>query len=232
MTRLYTEGFTQQHRTSRLLICLSVLCFGCLVGLGACQSTPSRNYILGDVLLEEEFTNTFDWDNRVAGDVRIGVDNGDYRMRANVNQYVRGFNNQRHSNVVIEVDTLQRSPEETNAYGVVCRASATDGRSTGYYFLIGADGTYSIRKGVDGDVEALVSWAHSDVIDNGPGPNTIRAVCVEDYLALYVNDQFIADTRDTSYRTGYAGFAVATRQGTAIDVAFDNLMIWSASLAQ
>jgi len=111
---------------------------------------------------------------------------------------------------------------------VVCRASAGEDNASGYYFLIGGDGSYSIRKGRD-DIDALVSWARSDVINRGAGSNTIRAVCMGDYLALYVNGEFIADAHDNTYRGGFVGFVAAAAEGTIVEIAFDNLRIWEAT---
>ncbi len=196
--------------------------------IGGCQSRPSTRYELGNLLLDEDFSAAFDWDERTSGAVEIGIADDAYRIRADVNQYVRGFNATTYENIVIEVETLQRTADEDNAYGVVCRASAGEDNASGYYFLIGGDGSYSIRKGRD-DIDALVSWARSDVINRGAGSNTIRAVCMGDYLALYVNGEFIADAHDNTYRGGFVGFVAAAAEGTIVEIAFDNLRIWEAT---
>lgn len=200
--------------------------------LGACDAvkrSPSGAYVAGEIIYEEDFEVGVGWDTLDTQGVLVEVRGGRYWMRSPYNSYVRGFNSERHENVVIEVVTSQSSGEDTNAYGVVCRGGLGARVSSGYYFLIGADGSYSIRVGRAGEVEPLVAWARSSVINKGIADNIIRAVCVDDYLALYVNNQFIADTHDSRYESGYAGFAVATRTDTLIDVSFDNLTIWDAT---
>lgn len=205
------------------------LVFTLLLGLTACQAQPDARFIRGELLLNETFETNLGWDDRAQDGVVIGIESGAYRMRADVNQYVRGFDRrQRYENVVIEVQAVQFSAVETNAYGLVCRGSTTDGREDGYYFLVGGDGSYSIRVGRNGDVERLVAWARSGAVNDGAALNTIRAVCVDDYLALYVNGTFVADVRDRTYQRGAVGFALAAKAGTVVEVAFDNLNVFTA----
>ncbi|MBK8029721.1 MAG: hypothetical protein IPK17_09460 [Chloroflexi bacterium] len=115
-----------------------------------------------------------------------------------------GLNAERHTDVVIEVETTQLSDDRNNAYGVLCRAS-TSNDGDGYYFLISGDGYFSIRRGATERVDGLIDWTQTNVVNQDRGINRIRAVCIGDYLALQVNGQFIADTHDTRYAEGYAG---------------------------
>lgn len=194
--------------------------------LAACASGPMAGYTTGDVLLVDDFSEGFDWETRAANGVEIGPANGAYRIRSNTTQYVRGFNSHTHNDVVIEVDALHLSSNNNNAFGVMCRATRGDYTSAGYYFLIGSDGTYSIRMGRGGDVVALVSWQRSRAVYRGAASNRLRVICVGDYLALYVNGQFVTDVRDSTYRSGVAGFVAATASNTTVEVAFDNLTMW------
>lgn len=201
-----------------------------LLILTACRSQPTATFSAGDVLLRETFDDAHGWDNRVQGDVVIGVEAGAYRMRADVNSFVRGFSFQRFEDVVIDVESVQLSAEDRNAYGVVCRGVRDDASANGYYFLISGDGAYSIRKGQFGEVNPLVHWARSNAINQGAAVNNIRVICAEDYLALYVNGEFLADMHDSTYSGGYVGFAVAAREDTTIEIAFDNLTVRAAEL--
>lgn len=201
-----------------------------LLAAACVHTAPQQRYQTGEILLEEDFSTPYNWEARRQGNVSIGVENGVYVMRSDVTQYVRGFHNQTHDNVVIEVRTRQLSMHENNAYGVICRASRGNNAS-GYYFLIGGDGSYSIRRGRDNDVDGLVSWTKTGAVHTGPSQNVIRAVCIDDYLALYVNGKFVADARDRSYKTGYTGFAAAVSRDGTLEVNFDDLTIWQGSLS-
>lgn len=200
-----------------------------LAGCG--DRSPSVTIRTGDLLVSETFNSPGLWQTARAVEASIGVMDGAYRITNATTQYVRGFDTtQRYENVVIEVQTHQRTGEATNAYGVICRGSLGADSASGYYFLIGGDGSYSIREGRAGDLHALVAWARSDVIQQGIARNRLRVVCVEDYLALYVNGVLLAETRDGSYRGGYIGFAAATEGGSYTEIAFDDLRVWPARL--
>ena len=210
-----------------------------VVFIVACQ-TASHGYVLGDVLLTEDFANDEAWETLVAGNIDLQVTDGVYRVQTGPGGYIWGLNSQEHSDVVIEVEVTQLSAYEDNSYGVICRADPLN-TGDGYYFLISGDGLYAIGRGEgdedDGKVNKLVNWAPHSAINTGQAENAIRAVCIGDYLALYVNDQFVAEVEDSSYSSGYAGLAAAVfrQDGVAeeinVDIAFDNLTISAASLS-
>jgi hypothetical protein len=201
--------------------------------IAGCQTTPAHQFTVGHVLWKDDFGTAFGWDHFTVGGVQVGPEGGAYEMRADTNQYVRGFNPSADTvaDSVIEVQTMQLSAHDNNAYGVICRG-ALNNNAAGYYFLIGGDGSYSIRKGQADDVEALVGWSRTTAINRESNKNTIKAVCIDDYLALYINDKFVAATHDSAFKSGYTGFVVAVSQGHEIDVIFDDLVIHEASLLE
>ena len=212
-----------------------VLGVALIVFLSACGSiprNPQEAYELGRLQHTESFDDVLGWDNQQQGTVSVGVEGSVYRMQSNVSAYVRGYGDENYDNVVIEVDVILQSAARNNAFGVSCRGSFDADSANGYYFLIGGDGTYSIRRGRQGDLEPLVKWAQTNTIRTGSSLNVIRVVCVDDYLALFVNDTFVADAYDDTYHRGRVGFAVATEDGTPIDVTFDNLQIWDGRLVE
>lgn len=190
---------------------------------------PSQEYEAGEVLLTESFDEAAAWETYVEGEVAFQVVDGAYRVQTGDDGYIWGLNEAEHDDVVIEVTASQLSSFENNAYGVMCR-SDTSNNGDGYYFLISGDGYYSISKGQGEDVNELVEWDTSSAINQGQASNTIRAVCIDDYLALYVNGEFVADVEDSDYSSGYAGFAATAFEGGDTDITFDNLTITAASL--
>lgn len=197
-----------------------------LVGCGG----ASNKYETGEVLLTESFNEAAAWETYVSDTVDFQVTDGVYRVQTEDGGYIWGLNETEHSDVVIEVTSTQESSHDNNAYGVMCR-SDTSNNGDGYYFLISGDGYYSISKGEGEDVNQLVDWKSSSAINKGQASNTIRAVCIENYLAMYVNDKFLADVEDSDYTTGFAGFAATAFDGGNTDISFDNLTITAASLA-
>ena len=203
-----------------------------LLALAGCRAQPAAEVIIGEVLLRENFEQPLGWTGGERDNVVAGVADGAYRLRGDVNAYIRGFYRTYYDDIVIEVDGVQLSEHQVNAYGVICRATPDQDRIDGYFFLISGDGAYSIRKGQHGVIDALIPWRRSDAINRGTALNRLRVVCVDDYLALYVNGRFLADVRDSTYSRGVPGFALATQTGSVTEVAFDNLIVFAASLAE
>ncbi len=206
----------------------------CLLLGAACQpARPSAEYRTGDILLEEDFSSPFAWENYSTPDgaTQLRVEDGVYRMTMGGGGYNWALNNQNHTDVVIEVYASQLSEDDNNAYGVVCRADPAGGGG-GYYFYISGDGYWSIRRGQGRTVTSLVDFTQSDAIHKGQSINLIRALCIEDYLALYINDQFVGEVRDRNLVNGVAGFSLAVPEDVSADISFDNLRIIEASLLE
>ncbi|MCL4253434.1 MAG: hypothetical protein KJ043_06615 [Anaerolineae bacterium] len=181
----------------------------------------------GDLLYSTPFDSAVRWDTREQGAVKIGVRDGAYRMTANVNQFVMGFGVGNYTDVVITVDANQLSPHPKNAYGVACRASIADGSTNGYYFLIGGDGTASLRMGRWGEIEPIIAWYSTPLVNSGVAVNRMKVMCVDDYLALYVNDRLVYEMRDDTFASGYVGFLMASEAGYTTEIAFDNLFVYA-----
>lgn len=214
---------------SRLGVVLVLLLIG---ASAACQPRPTQTIAMGDMLLEEDFSERFSWQNYADPAIQVDfrVEDGAYRAQARDGGFMWALNAQAHTNVVIQVDTQQLSEYANNAFGLVCRASPSK-NGDGYYFMISGDGNYTLRRGSTDRVRALIPWTYSAAIQQGRSVNRVRAVCIDDYLALYVNGDFVAETRDDYFSRGYTGLTAAVPEGGDVDVTFDNLRIWSAEFA-
>ena len=142
--------------------------------------------------------------------------------------YVWSLNGTEHQDVIVTATVQQTRGAEGSALGVICRADAS---GNGYYFLVASDGTFSISVGTDArnDLFQLVPWQASSAVRRGTQPNTIRAVCVENYLALFINDAFVAEKFDDEFTRGQLGVALGAVQTTAW-ARFDDIVIQDAYL--
>jgi len=197
--------------------------------LTACGG-PSKEYVTGEALLNETFSEASAWEEFVSDEVDLRVSDGVYRIQTGDGGYIWGLNEVEHTDVVIEVTTNQVSSHANNAYGVMCRSDVSN-NGDGYYFLISGDGFYSISKGEGDDVAPLVEWTANSAINEGQATNKIRAVCIGNYLALWVNDKFMTEIEDTAYANGFAGLAAAAFEDGDADITFDDLTIMAASLS-
>lgn len=191
---------------------------------------PSVGYRYLDLAVHETFDRLGDWRSYSDGDaLSMNVAEGVYRMDFIGSQYVWTQASPSYQNVIIEVTAAQMSDYDYNAFGIACRLDpANNGR--GYFFLISGDGHYSIRWSSGRSLDAIVSAAPSNLIQRGQAVNRIRAVCIDDYLGLWINGQFIAEARDRRAAQGAVGLAgLMNYQGRRLKVEFDDLKIWHAA---
>ncbi|MDX2141039.1 MAG: family 16 glycoside hydrolase [Chloroflexota bacterium] len=201
--------------------------------LAACARQPTQAVTAGELLRDVRFDDPRDWESyrdpalQVEGQVVDGV----YRMTARNGGFMWALSDELYDDVIVEVETEQQSDFADNAYGLMCRA-APDAAGDGYYFFISADGYYTIRRGAGSEVDALVQWTAHDAIQQGRAFNRLRAVCVADYLALYVNNVLVAEVRDRRYQRGAVGMTVALPEDGDNDIviAFDNLRVFAATI--
>jgi hypothetical protein len=129
------------------------------------------------------------------------------------------------SDVILEVDAEFYGGGEDNFYGLVCRYVDIDNF---YGFAISTDGYYAILKSFEG--EALVIGAddfqESDLIKQGMRENHLRAECVDNRLALYVNGELLIETYDSDIPEGDIGFIVGTVSAETTEILFDNIEIY------
>lgn len=191
---------------------------------------PDNRVITASLITLEPFNRRDAWEAYTSPKgVELGIEDGVYRMFTMNEGYVWGLNEQQHDNVVLEVEITPMSVDSgDDAFGVMCRADVSN-NGDGYYFMIKGDGYYSISMGDGADIKPLVEWQPSKAIHEGIDKNRVRVVCVDDNLALYVNDQLLIETHDTTYTSGYAGLTIAAAPNSSSDVAFDNVAIYSIS---
>lgn len=217
-------------RASFVFFILSLSSALLLAGCSSTTEQASLEIVVNTVLSEEHFDNmdTTAWPSYSLGGVVFGVVDGQYAAIASGSGYIWELNRRTHQDVAIDVSIEQLSPAPENIYGVICRAHPSL-NGMGYYFLLDGQGQFGIRKGDGERITVLVPWTKNDAIKQGTS-NQIRAVCVQDYLALYINDTFMAEVRDSHFSEGWAGFAINAGADLQIAVTFDDLIIHEAEL--
>ena len=194
--------------------------------IGACNGGPSQPVSPGDLLIEDDFDAPGQWDTADVPAATVQIADGVFHFDAEAGRYIFSVDYRTQTDTVIEATARLWSEDSSNGFGLVCRANAN---GEGYYFLIGGDGSGTIRRSAGREVKPLAAWTKTNAVVTGGAQNRIRAMCDGDYLALYVNDQFVAEARDSLYRSGYTGFVVVTtREGQRIEVDFDALRVYAA----
>lgn len=210
---------------------IAILC-GLIMG-GCAPAAPADIVQLGTVLVEEDFSQPFRWQvyRQPGQNVDFRPEDGIYRAQA----WDGGFSWALYdaasfTDTVIQVDTEQRSPYRNNAYGLMCRASATD-NGDGYYFFISGDGYYSIRARTRAGMDDIVPFTRTDAIQQDRAFNRVRVACIADRLLLWINGQFIIEVRDSRFDEGYIGLTAAVPADGEVDIAFDAVRVWQGSFA-
>jgi hypothetical protein len=170
-------------------------------------------------------------------DSKLAITDGRYQIDLRAGEsasFTWGAGGGSYENVVIEVDTEQLSSEKNNLYGVACRlAPDAQGETTGYVLLISGDGHYGIAELTNDALSFLLEWHQSDATRQGRASNTIRAVCVDDYLAIYANSKFLGQVEDADLRrAGQVGLVAGVTKGTDVSVAFDNLAVYEGTISE
>ena len=198
---------------------------------GAETSEMDEGPVIGESMLSETFDSPDAWETYVGEGSDLRVSDGVYRIEIDDSGYIWGQNELKTEDVIIEVETNQLSDFDDNGYGIICRADAGN-LGDGYYFFISGSGYAAILKGEGEGVPELSEWVATSAINKGQASNKIKAVCIGDYLALYVNDEFVMETTDSTYPSGFTALAaIATKHGNAV-ITFDNLNIWKATLPE
>jgi len=229
----YTHLALSGNRSWAIIGLLSWPALVLLVVTACSPPTPSQTIVLGRELLREDFDDDFRWQSyrHPEQNVDFRVEDGVYRAQA----WDGGFmwvlyDAEQHADIVLQVDTEQVSVDRNNAFGVMCRASPSD-NGDGYYFLISGDGYFTIRAGTRDGVRDLIPWTATAAVQQDRSFNRLRAACIADYLVLWINGEFIVETRDSRFTQGYTALTAAVPNGVSVDVHFDALRIWQAHLA-
>lgn len=207
-----------------------------LLALIGCTSReeggPTRSVVTGDGSTVYNFNNdTTTWNVfTVGGDQALfRVSDGALEGAVVADRgYIWSLNNETHDDVLINATIRQTEGSFASAYGVMCRA---DDDGNGYYFLISGDQQFSIIVGspARNALFEIVPWQHHSALRRGYVTNTIRAACAGDYLAMFINDVFVAEATDREFTQGEAGVAVGAVERTTW-VRFDDILLRPAIL--
>lgn len=133
-----------------------------LLSVSACgvEPIPTRAYTIGAPLLTEDFSHAFGWEQYDQPGARLQMIDGVYRVEAQTEgAFAWGLKAQSFTDTVIEVRVSVNSADTGNGYGLMCRANPSS-TGEGYYFLVGTDGTYTIRVV---KISKLRRWSHGRV---------------------------------------------------------------------
>jgi hypothetical protein len=184
------------------------------------QAAPS-----GSVLFQDDFTGRASgWDRLMTAEGTMDYDAGGYRLLINaLNTNFWSTPHKNFADVRMEVDAGKLGGPDENRIGLICRFTGNDY----YFFMITSDGYYGIGIYAGGQAVLLgqSEMKASGDIKTGLAVNHLRADCVGDTLALYVNGFPVASVQDGTLKSGDVGLLAGTFSQPGVDLVFDNFVV-------
>jgi hypothetical protein len=99
-----------------------------------------------------------------------------------------------------------------------------------YTFGVNADGTYTMKKSVDGDWYTVIDPTASDAIEVGEDAvNRIGVLAEGSTIVLNINGEVVAAVEDDDISAGEVALAAEAFDEPDVEAAFDNFAIWDLS---
>jgi len=125
----------------------------------------------------------------------------------------------------LEVDAFYVAGPQNNESGVIFRHLDDDNF---YLFGVGNDGLFSLRKKVDGEWQDLQEWLESDaILGEERSVNTLGILAQGEEIHLLINDEAVASLTDDQFSSGNMGLAAGAFDEGGVEIAFDDLRIWT-----
>jgi hypothetical protein len=197
-----------------------------LIGATLACNLQQPPAVSGDVLFQDDFTRTLSgWDRYHDEVYSADYAAGGYRIQIFAPQTDAWANPGLNlSDVRIETDAAKLSGPDDNTFGVLCRYQ--DPRDF-YFFLISSDGYSGIGISIDGRRVVLSgdTLYPSGAILLGNTTNHIRADCIGQQFALYVNSILVAQAQSSQWDTGDVGLTAGSYDTPGVDVLFSNFTV-------
>ena len=203
-----------------ILILTSLAC-ATLTGLGDSGDNAGQ----ANILFEDDFSSSGSgWDRFEDSEGITDYNDGRYKIALYTNEMFYWANPyQNFTDVIIEVQAMKVSGGDDMQYGIICRHADID---NWYALVISADGYAAVRKRVQGnDLDYIAEWVQVPSVKTGNATNNLRAECIGDRLALYVNGSLAIETTDSDISSGDAGLIAGTFEQSSTEVLFDNFVV-------
>jgi hypothetical protein len=213
-----------KFRLTLLLIFLMLLLVGCSVPMIAADTLPWVSE--ESLLFKDDFHyQQGGWSTLEDPLSFAGYDQGGFRLQTDMPNYqVWSVPGLQFRNTQIVTRAQKLAGPEDNLFGILCRYQDN---SHFYAFVISSDGYYGIYERA-GEHLTLINQVHmdfSEAINRGEAINDLQAICVEDQLALFVNDTLLLQVQDDTLAYGDVGMMVGNFTQGGVDILFDYFFV-------
>lgn len=181
----------------------------------------------GSVLLYDDFSSSESgWTTLAKEEAEIAYEQAGLRFTINVANFdYWSLPGQRFADATLAVDALKLGGPDDNDFGLICRYQD---EYNFYALLISSDGYGGIVKVKDGLYTILNNadgLEYGPMILTGDELNQLRADCIGDRLALYVNHVPFLEVQDSDFAVGEVGLIAGSYDQAGVDILFDNYFV-------
>ncbi len=167
------------------------------------------------LIFEDDFSDN---SNKWYLDENIWIADGEINMHSPESDYVT-FIPMNFSDGLIKSDLYWNGGADNYGYGILFRIQDI---SNYYVFFISANGYCSLQYLYQGQYYVIYNWFLSDIVMRY-GYNAVEIELADNYIAVYLNDEFLISAFDSTFLSGGVGFF----SGAGVQSSFDNLEVWS-----
>ena len=172
------------------------------------------------IIDQDDFSVAGRWFTKANDRFTIEYVSDSYRIYSHTNTPIWSVIGSGLEDVILETDvTIPDEPADA-FLGLVCRL-----KDDQYYLLtISPDGSGEIGKMNGAEFISLAQEKFQPEIIQ-PGANRLRADCIGNQFALYLNGNLLLQAQDSDFASGAVGVVAGNRTTTGIDVRFDNFIV-------
>lgn len=127
------------------------------------------------------------------------------------------------ADVAIEVEATYQVAGSDFGSGLIVRGLDSNNQ---YVFIVRQDGTYFIRRRLDGQETTLSGLSTSSFIRPGIATNVLSVIAQGPQLTFFVNGHLLDTVTDETFKLGRVGLYAGTDTTGGNHVVFDNARIW------
>jgi hypothetical protein len=179
------------------------------------------------VLFEDDFESASDSVFNQTSDESssFSVEDGVYVQTVHEpNYFVWSFARESFDDAVVEVDATLDGPEG----GAAAILFRYQDENNFYIWRVYGDGTYSLQRYVDDELAELIAPTEASAINGSGETNRLRVETVGNRIRLFVNDELIGSTSDSSFSDGDLALGVSAEDSPEVTVRYDNLAVSEA----
>lgn len=127
-----------------------------------------------------------------------------------------------YTDVAAEAELRFVEPGETTTAGLLFRLAD---EQNFYAYSLSSDGFYALEVCQSGVWRQLIAWTPWPTIDARGGGNRMRVVVQGDQISLFLNNDLLAQTVDSTFSAGRLALNANTYAASGARVTFDNLIV-------